>query len=67
MAAAPDARIRRICARQCAWQLAQMARALSLEGEHRAAFGALRSALTEAPFTWRIWRVLAGCVVRAAR
>lgn len=64
-AAAPNARIRAICARQCAAQLAQMARALSVEGEHRAAFAAIGKGLDAAPRSTDVWRAGAGCVARA--
>jgi GT2 family glycosyltransferase len=65
MTAAPNARIRALCARQCASQLAQRARALSLEGEHRAAFAMLGKAVTIAPLASQVWRSAARCMVQA--
>lgn len=63
-AAAPNARIRTLCARQCAWQLAQKARALSVDGEHGAAFAAIGQGLSAAPLSTDVWRAAAGCVAR---
>lgn len=65
-ASAPSARIRRLCRRQCGVHLAGMATALSREGEHRAAFGALGRAVRDAPLSPKVWRAIAGCGLRAA-
>jgi glycosyltransferase involved in cell wall biosynthesis len=62
-----DARIRAICRRQCAAQLAFRARALSREGEHRAAFTSAGRAIREAPFAVETWRSAASCALRLLR
>lgn len=64
-AAATNRRLRVLCLRQCAVQLARQAAALSREGSHRAAFAALVRAVRITPFKKEIWRTAAGCVVRA--
>jgi glycosyltransferase involved in cell wall biosynthesis len=51
-------RIRRICRRQCALQLVARARALSAEGEQRAALASAAEAFREAPFLPATWRAL---------
>jgi len=65
-AAATDPKIRALCLRQCATQLAGKASALSRERSHRAAFTALVRATRDAPFNRTIWRTAAGCAARAA-
>ncbi|HJR12331.1 MAG TPA: glycosyltransferase family 2 protein [Rhodanobacteraceae bacterium] len=65
-AAATDPKIRALCLRQCATQLAGQASALSSERSHRAAFTALVRATRDAPFNRTIWRTAAGCAARAA-
>ena len=65
-AAATNRRVRALCLRQRAAQLAGKASALSLEGSHRAAFAALTRAAREAPFNKAFWRTAAGCAARAA-
>lgn len=62
--AAASGRIRALCLRQCAVQLARQAASLSREGSHGAAFAALVRAVRTAPFQKAIWRTAAGCVVR---
>jgi len=64
-AAATNGRIRALCLRQCAVQLAGQAAALSREGSHEAAFAALVRAVRITPFKKAIWRTAAGCTVRA--
>ncbi len=64
-AAATNRRLRVLCLRQCAVQLARQAAALSREGSHGAAFAALVRAVRITPFKKEIWRTAAGCVVRA--
>jgi GT2 family glycosyltransferase len=64
-ASAPNRRIKAVCIRQCASQLAEMARRLSLEGEHRAAFAGIAGALRESPLSPALWRAGAGSVARA--
>ena len=64
-AAATDPKIRALCLRQCAMQLAGQASALSRERSHRAAFTALVRATHDAPFNRTIWRTAAGCAARA--
>jgi glycosyltransferase involved in cell wall biosynthesis len=64
---APSRRIRALCIRQCATQLAGMALALSREGKGRAAFVALARAFRDAPFAIPVWRAAAGCTLRAFR
>jgi len=63
-AAATDARIRTLCLRQCATQLAGQANALSREGSHRAAFAALARAARIAPLHKSPWRAAARCAAR---
>lgn len=65
-AAATSRRIRMLCLRQRAAQLAGKAAALSREGSHRAAFAALVRAARFAPLNKAIWRTAAGCAARAA-
>ncbi|MGH8214750.1 MAG: glycosyltransferase family 2 protein [Rhodanobacteraceae bacterium] len=64
-AAATNAGIRSLCLRQCGTQLAGQAGALSREGSHRAALGALVRAARVAPFSKALWRAAAGCTARA--
>ncbi len=63
--AATSRKLRVLCLRQCAVQLARQAAALSREGSHGAAFAALARAVGVTPFRRAIWRAAAGCVVRA--
>ena len=63
-AAATDARIRALCLRQCATQLARQANALSREGSHRAAFATLARAARLAPLHKSPWRAAARCAAR---
>ena len=63
-AAAPSRRVRALCLRQCAMQLAGEASALSREGSHRAAFAALACAAHAAPFNMVLWRSATGCAAR---
>lgn len=65
-ASANNRRIRALCLRQCATQLAGQAGALSREGSHRAAFTALVRAARIGPFNQVLWRTLGGCTARAA-
>jgi glycosyltransferase involved in cell wall biosynthesis len=65
-AAATSRRIRALCRRQCAVQLAGQAGALSRGGLHRAALAALAGAARAAPFNRTLWRTAAGCAARAA-
>lgn len=65
-AAATDARIRTLCLRQCAAQLARQANALSREGSHRAAFATLARAARIAPLHKPPWRAAARCAARVA-
>ncbi len=65
-AAATDRRIRALCQRQRAVQLAEQARVQSREGSHRAAFSTLGRALHTGFFNRALWRVAAGCAARAA-
>lgn len=62
--ATADERIRAICHRQRAEQLGQQARALSREGDHRAALASAGAAIRWAPRSPTVWRSAAGCVVR---
>lgn len=62
---APNDRVRSLCRRQCAVQLVSRARALSRDGEHRAALAAVGDAIREAPFTREVWRSGVGCLLRA--
>jgi glycosyltransferase involved in cell wall biosynthesis len=64
-AAAGNRRIRRLCLRQWAMQVAEQAGALSREGSHRAAFAALVRAARIRPFHPRLWRIAAACAARA--
>lgn len=63
-AAAANHRIRALCLRQCATQLAEQARALSREGRHRTALATLLRGVRTAPFNRALWRTAAGCAVR---
>lgn len=63
-AAATNRKLRALCLRQCAVQLARQAASLSREGSHGAAFAALARAVRITPFRKAIWRTAAGCVVR---
>lgn len=65
-AAATSRRIRMLCLRQRATQLAGKAGALSREGSHRAALAALLRAAHIAPLNKALWRAAAGCTARAA-
>lgn len=65
-AAAADHKIRALCLRQCATQLAGQASALSREGLHRAAFAALARAARLAPLNRSLGRTAARCAARAA-
>jgi GT2 family glycosyltransferase len=62
-----DTRIRAICRRQCAAQLALRARALSREGEHREALASAGRAIRQAPFAVETWRSAASCAIRVFR
>jgi glycosyltransferase involved in cell wall biosynthesis len=62
-----DARIRGICRRQCAMQLASRARVLSGEGEYRAALASAVDAIREAPFAVETWKSAASCILRPLR
>jgi glycosyltransferase involved in cell wall biosynthesis len=64
---APSVRIRMLCKRQCATQLAARARALSREGARAAAFASLARALFDAPVARDVWRAAARCAVDAVR
>jgi len=64
-AAATNRKLRVLCLRQCAVQLARQASALSREGSHTAALAALIRAIRITPFKKAIWRTAAGCMVRA--
>lgn len=64
-AAATNRKLRVLCLRQCALQVARQAAALSREGLHGAAFAALVRAVRITPFKRAIWRAAAGCVARA--
>jgi glycosyltransferase involved in cell wall biosynthesis len=64
---APTKAIRRLCNHQSATQLAEMARALSHEGQDLAALAAIGRALRGAPLAGRVWRVGAGCLLRGLR
>jgi glycosyltransferase involved in cell wall biosynthesis len=61
----PDGAIRALCRRQCAVQLIAQARALSRDGEHRAALASSRRAIRDAPFTRDVWRTTAACALRS--
>jgi glycosyltransferase involved in cell wall biosynthesis len=63
-AAAPNLRIRGLCLRQRAVQLANMVRVLSQSGEHRAAVRAFGRALRVAPLSPAVWRAGGGCLAR---
>lgn len=65
-AAASSRRIRALCRRQGAAQLAGQARALSREGCHRAALAVLVRAARAGFFTGVLWKTAAGCAARAA-
>jgi hypothetical protein len=65
-AAATTRRIRALCLRQRAVQLAGQAGAHSREGSHLAAFAALVRSLRAGWFNRVVWRVAAGCAARAA-
>jgi glycosyltransferase involved in cell wall biosynthesis len=65
-AAATNHRIRALCLRQCALQLAGQAGALSREGSHRAALATLVRAARFAPLNKALWRTAAGCAARTA-
>ncbi len=65
-AAATNHRMRALCLRQCAAQLAAQAGALSREGAHRAALAALARAARLAPLNKSLWRTTARCTARAA-
>jgi hypothetical protein len=60
-------KIRALARRQSGVQLAQAARALSLDGEHGAALASVGRAIRNAPFTRTVWRSAVSCVVRALR
>ncbi len=62
---APDVALRDLCIRQCAAQLAGMAKSLSSEGRHRAAFAALTHALRDAPLSRPVWRAIVRCALGA--
>jgi glycosyltransferase involved in cell wall biosynthesis len=62
-----DARVRVICRRQCAKQLALRARALSREGEHREALASAGLAIRRAPFAAETWKSAASCALRFFR
>jgi len=64
-AAATNHRIRALCLRQCAAQLAGQASALSQEGSHRAAFVAIVRAARTGLFNRVLLRTAAGCAARA--
>jgi len=64
-AAATNRRIRALCLRQCAAQLAGKASALSREGSNRAALAALVQAARFSPLNKALWRTAAGCAARA--
>ena len=64
-AAATNRKLRVLCLRQCAVQLARQASALSREGLHTAALAALARAIRITPFKKTIWRTAVGCMVRA--
>lgn len=64
-AAATNRKLRVLCLRQCAVQLARQAAALSREGSHGAAFATLARAVRITPFRKTIWRTAAGCAARA--
>ncbi|MDQ6635836.1 MAG: glycosyltransferase [Gemmatimonadota bacterium] len=66
-AAAPSVKIRMLCKRQCAAQLAARARALSREGAHGAALTSLARALFDAPFEREVWRAAMRCAAHAVR
>jgi glycosyltransferase involved in cell wall biosynthesis len=63
--AAQHKAIRRQCMQRCAIELVQMSRALSLEGQHRAALRSSVQAIRADPSTLRVWRGLAAVVKRA--
>jgi len=64
-AAAASRRIRSLCMRQCATQLAEQASALSREGLHHAAFATLVRVARVEFFNRMLWRVALGCAARA--
>jgi len=65
-AAATTHRIRALCLRQCAIQMAGQASSLSREGLHWAAFAAIVRGARAAPFNRSLWRTAVGCAARAA-
>ena len=64
-AAAINRRMRALCSRQRATQLAKQASARSREGSHGAAFAALVRAACIRPVHRMLWRIAAGCAARA--
>ncbi|HET9820069.1 MAG TPA: glycosyltransferase family 2 protein [Rhodanobacteraceae bacterium] len=64
-AAATNRRIRTLCLRQCAVQLAEQAGAQSREGSHLAAFATLARSVRAGFCNGILWRVAAGCAARA--
>jgi glycosyltransferase involved in cell wall biosynthesis len=65
--AASSESVQRLCTRQCAVQLAWMARGLSEDRQHRAAFLALTRALKMAPLSGAVWRATVGCALNVVR
>ena len=65
-AAASTKRVRALCLRQCAMQLARMAQLQVRDGAYRLAFTSGLTAIQLAPFSLRPWRSMAAVVVRAA-
>jgi hypothetical protein len=64
-AEATSRRIRLICLRQCAVQLAEQAGAQSREGSHLAAFATLARAFSGGPFNRVLWIRAVACAARA--
>jgi GT2 family glycosyltransferase len=65
--AATSESLRRLCTRQCAIQLASMARALCDDRQHRAVFVTLARALKMAPLSAAVWRTTARCALQTIR
>lgn len=65
--AASSRRVRRLCRRQRAVQLATMVGVASRAGRHREAFATLSNALRALPMSPRVWRSALAAVVRVAR
>ena len=66
MVSAPSARIRRLCAAQCAAQHAAMARVHAEARDQRAAWRALERGVRVAPTSLLAWRAVVGHVARQA-